>query len=109
MTTIAAAALIIGGMTYWNRATGQPADAKPDVMNPSEVSNEDNPSSRPRAAQRNIGYLNKFHRVAGEIRVSDKNVANDPYKVSIFKIDPDLEYEASRIQHAPTIEELTNS
>ncbi len=107
-TLFATAMTIIGGMTYWNRAMGQPADAKPDVDRPSMLSAPDEPSSRPRSAQRNTGQLNKFHRVAGEIRVSDKNVANSPYVQSIYKIDPDLEFEASRIVHAPTIEEMTN-
>lgn len=104
----ATAVTIIGGMTYWNRAMGQPADAKPDVDRPSMLNAPDEPSNRPRSAQRSTGQLNKFHRVAGEIRASDKNVANSPYVQSIYKIDPDLEYEAARIVHAPTVEEMLN-
>jgi hypothetical protein len=104
----AAAVTIIGGMTYWNRAMGQPADAKPDVDRPSLLNSTDEPSNRPRSAQRSTGQLQRFHRVGGEIKASDKNVANSPYVQSIFKIDPALEYEASKIRAAPDIDEMLN-
>jgi len=108
MATFVAAAVIVGGMAYWHRASGQPANATPDVSMPSAVNTVDDPSSRPRSATRNMSALNKVHRVGGELKVSDKNVANSPYSKSVFAIDQDLEAQAAKIVHAPTIDELLN-
>lgn len=104
----AVAAAIVGGMAYWNRAMGGPADAKPDVTLPSALNTPHDPSARPRSAQRDTHSLAKFHRVNGEIKASPYNVANSPHSQSIYKIDPALEHESARIVHAPTIDELLN-
>lgn len=108
MATFAAAAAIIGGMAYWNRAMGGPADAKPDVTLPEHLSTHDDPSSRPRSTQRDTAYLANYHRVDGEIKASPYKVANSQHAVSVFRIDPALERESARIVHAPTIDELLN-
>jgi hypothetical protein len=104
----AVAAAIIGGMAYWNRSMGGPADPTPDSRFPEYPSTLDDPSSRPRSAARDTHSLAKFHRVGGEIKASPYNVANSPHSQSIYKIDPALEREAARITLAPSIDELMN-
>jgi len=100
-----AAAGIIGGVTYFHRASGQKAN--PDLTNIREDGNAHD-QSRPAKQYATMNFINRFSRTNGEIIVSPTNAANNPNLKSIHAIDPELEFLAARIKHAPPIEEFYN-
>lgn len=100
-----AAAGIIGGVTYFHRASGQKASA--DLTNIQETGNP-HEQERPRKQYATMSFVNRFARVNDEIVVAPTNAANNPNYKSIYATDPELEFFAARVRHAPPIEEFYN-
>ena len=100
-----AAAGIIGGVTYFHRASGQKAN--PDLVNIQQEGNAFD-QSRPSRQYATMSFVNRFSRSNGELIVSPTNAANNPNLKSVHAVDPDLEFLAARIRHAPPIEEFYN-
>lgn len=105
MATAVAAALILGGLTYFHRASGQKAN--PDLQNVREGGNAHD-QSRPSKQYATISFMQRLARANGEVVVSPVNAANNPNLKSIHAVDEELEAFAARIRHAPPIEEFYN-
>ena len=86
---------IAEGAWYWHRSI---VGAKPHVA-AERFPTEHRPGvEAPTGARRIIGYLPRFHRRNGELAVASTNVANDPYKQSMWNVDPYLEKQSARIR-----------
>lgn len=104
-SAVVAAAAIIGGLSYFHRATGQKAN--PDLTNIQEEGHA-HENGRPQRQYATMSFMNRFARANGEVVVTQTNAANNPNLKSIHAVDPELEFLARRIRHAPPIEEFFN-
>jgi len=100
-----AAASIIGGVTYFHRASGQKASA--DLTEVRDTGNAHD-QSRPQRQYATMSFVNRLARVNDEIVVASTNAANNPNYKSVYSTDPELEFLAARIKHAPPVEEFYN-
>jgi hypothetical protein len=99
----------VPGLAYFHRAShALPGNAKSwQNRNPTVASRVyASQNHERRGASRILTYLNRFTRVNGELRVATINVANDPYKQSVYAIDPELERVSARIVLGADIEDL---
>ena len=87
------------GAWYFYRAVNGPVAQVAPERFPTEHRDQPKgqPDQGPTGARRITGYLARFHRRNGELSVASTNVANDPYKQSMWNVDPELEAQSARI------------